>query len=281
MGSQFDQERNNISISTIRSGVDNHPEQIVLRSLTNITKKGGVISDSDLIVVEPAGGGLNVDIGVGSCICLGTNAYPVYNSATYTQEIDANASGNPRVTSVVVYIDLSASPATDGEGYDVAKFKTVNGSAGGYPVIPSDSEIQSSVGASNPFVRLANVYVASGATGISNANITNTYDRAFIQSFAPIKVVDSPSSPYAINCNISNKWKFNLSGSLTLSHPTNMNVGDIIKIEFTSPSYAYTWFSGITWLSPDVTQSTSGATTYAIEKLTATTYNGYLVGKKY
>jgi len=270
-----------MALSTLRSGVTNHPEQIVLRSLTNITRKGGIIDDTDLVVSEPSGGGLNVDISSGSCICKKTDAYPVYNSTTYTQKIDANTSGNPRITAVVVFVDLSTVPDDEGEGYDVAEFTTVNGSPAGSPIAPSDSEIQSSIGVSNPFIRLANVYVANGASGISNSNITNIHDRVFIQSIAPVLTVTSPTSPYTINFHNSNKVKLVLSSNITLANPTNFNNGDIIKIEVTNPSYSVTWFSGITWLSADTTQSTTGTTVYAIEKTGTDTYNGFLIGKEY
>lgn len=69
------------------------------------------------------------------------------------------------------------------------------------PVAPSTSVIQTAVGSANPFIRLANVTVASGATSITNANITDVREQAiftiggggsvsFIYHETPVGVVD-------------------------------------------------------------------------------------------
>lgn len=272
-------------VLTIRSGVSNHPEQTVLHSLTSITRKGGLLSDSDLTVTEPAGGGLNIDVGTGRAVVKGTNAYPVINTTIETVAITANSSGNPRYSSIVLYIDLGATPDPEAQGSDVAKLASVDGVASSSPIIPSDATIQSIVGAGNPFIRLADVMVVDGATGISTGDITNINQRAFIQSFSGFFTLTYAATT-ALDFNNGNKQKITLTGNVTFTAPINMNIGDFIKLEIAQDGTggrSVTWFAGITWLSPDISLNTNSGkkSSFVIEKTGATTYNGYLVGKEY
>ncbi|MCG3176880.1 MAG: hypothetical protein MOGMAGMI_01844 [Candidatus Omnitrophica bacterium] len=83
--------------------------------------------------------------------------------------ITANSSGNSRIDAVVLYIDRAASP--NAACSNVAKLIVIAGTPAASPVAPTNAEIASSIGASNPYLRLADVTVASGATSISDANI--------------------------------------------------------------------------------------------------------------
>jgi len=56
----------------------------------------------------------------------------------------------------------------------------LRGTPAASPVAPTDNEISSALGASNPFIRLANVTVASGAASITSGNIEDTRDDAEI-----------------------------------------------------------------------------------------------------
>ena len=271
---------------TLKSGVDNHPEASVLQHLTDITKKGGVIYPStDLLVSEHSEGGLYVDMSAGDCIVKKTTAYPIRSTATEVISIDANSSGNPRITAVVIYVDTTATPASDGEGADVVVVGTVNGTPGASPVAPTDSEIQSAIGANNPFIRRANITVASGATGISNANITNIGNRVYLHSPSPRNPI-TYASTITPDFSLSNKHYCILTGEVTVNAPTNMEVGDFIELELIQDGTGGrtpTWFSGITWLSSDYTanEDSNKHSVYVFEKTGSSTYNGYLAGKEY
>lgn len=277
-----------MAIYTLRSGVTNHPEDSILQELTDHVRAGGLLNQStDLLVVQPAGGGLNVDVGTGRAYVKGssTNAYPVRIDATATVAITSNASGNPRYTSIVLYIDKAATPGSTNGGNDVAKLMAVNGTPAASPVVPDDSAIQAAVGAANPFLRLADVLVASGASGISTGNITNAARRVFMKSPRPRNVI-AYSATITPNCNTSDTHVCTLTGNVTVAAPTNMEVGDALVLEFIQDGTggrSIAWFSTITWLSPDTTANTSAnkRTTYAIIKTGSATYNGYLVGKEY
>ena len=275
-----------MSIYTLRSGVTNHPEASVLQSLTNITKKGGVINPTvDFVASEHGAGGLVVDVSSGYAIIKGTTAYPVRSTATEAVTIDANASGNPRITSIVLYVNTAATPNSTNEAKDVIVIGKVNGTPGASPAAPSDSDIQSAVGANNPFVRIADITVDSGATGIASAKIANANQRVFLYSPAPRYTI-TYAATLTPNFNHSSKQKCVLTGDVTVAAPTNMEIGDLIELELVQDGTGgqdITWFAGITWLSPDTTYNTdpNKKSVFVFEKTGAATYNGYLAGKEY
>jgi hypothetical protein len=270
----------------MRSGVTNHPEASVLQHLTDVTRKGGVINPStDFVVSEHGAGGLFVDVSSGHAIIKGITAYPVRSTATEAVAITANSSGSPRISTIVLYIDTSATPGSTDEANDVAVLASVNGTPASSPVALSDADIQTVIGANNPFIRLADVEVASGATGISNSNITNSEMRVFLHSPSP-KYPITYAATVTPNFNNSNKQYVVLTGDITVNAPTNMEQGEFLQLEFVQDGTggrAITWFSTITWLSPDTTMNTDAnkKTVYAIEKTGDATFNGYLVGKEY
>jgi hypothetical protein len=277
-----------MSIQTIRSGVLNHPESTVLQSLTDMVRASGVVNPStDLLVKEAAGGGLNVDVDPGNCYIKGvnTNAYPIRSTVIETLAIGANTSGNPRIDAVVIYVDLNETPDPSGGGDDVAEMKVVAGIPASSPVAPDASAIQASVGAGNPYLVLANVLVANGASGVSESNISNLKKRVNIQTFSPIyeEAFDATWEPNYLN---SNKQKMTLTNNVVMSAPINMEIGDLIQLEFIQDATggrSVTWFSGITWLSADYTINTgmNRTTVYILEKTGNSTYKGYLAGKQY
>jgi hypothetical protein len=100
-------------------------------------------------------------------------------SMLYVSELDANAnatinsnsSGNPRIDAVVIKIDLGVTPNNHAD--NVVSIVVIQGTPAASPVAPTDGEIQTAIGASNCFLRLANVTVANGASSITNANIAD------------------------------------------------------------------------------------------------------------
>lgn len=166
-----------MSIYTLRSGATAHPEDSVLQLATDLVRVGGVLdlgTDNHWKVSEKgAGADMSVDIAAGRLFIKGSgNTYPVRNTDTVNEAISSNSSGNPRKDAVVIYIDLAESPTTTAD--DVAKVAIVEGTPAASPVAPDDSAIQTSVGGSNPFIRLANVTVAHNETTIDDVDIEDT-----------------------------------------------------------------------------------------------------------
>lgn len=123
-----------------------------------------------------AGANMSVDVAIGDAIIPradGTYGHPAWNDAVYNKVIGTADVSNPRRDIVVMYIDYSVTPSTgvSNNTNGVVKISVVAGTPAGSPVDPSDAAIQSAVGASNPFIKLARVRVAAGATSITNSVI--------------------------------------------------------------------------------------------------------------
>jgi len=276
-----------MSIYTLRNDVNNHPEDSVLQAITDMVRKSGVLTTSDLLVGEYGGGGLVVEVSTGRAYVKGsaTNAYPVRITTNTQLAVSPNSSGNDRIDSVVLYIDLSATPDPSGGGDDVAMLAIVEGIPAGSPVAPSDSAIQAEIGASNPFLRRADFTVTNGAAGISAGQITNTLQRVFISTHRPIYEATFASS-FTPDFLDGDKQLITLTGNITFVAPNNMDIGDAIELQLLQDgtgSRTVTWFAGITWLSPDysINSTANKLSVYVIEKTGDTTYNGYLAGKEY
>lgn len=165
-----------MAIYTLRSGGTSHPEDSVLQQITDLVDTGGVRDVSATnhlkVVQRGAGANMSVDIGVGRAFIKGAgNAYPVRNTTAINAAIGSNTSGNPRKDAVGLYIDLAESPLSDAS--DVVKTFVVAGTPAASPAAPSDADIQTAVGGSNPFLRLANVTVAHNETTIDTADIAD------------------------------------------------------------------------------------------------------------
>lgn len=136
-----------------------------------------VASPSDLKV--SAGSGMNVIISTGAGI-IGDGTLSGVRfaiDAPFNISVNAASTANPRMDSVVAYIDKSVSTSTsvvDNTGLGIVKFKSVAGTPASTPNAPSTATIQSSIGAGNPYMVLANITVPKNATAASSFTITDT-----------------------------------------------------------------------------------------------------------
>lgn len=165
-----------MALYTIRSGATQHPEDSVAQFLTDHVLSSGVkdmgTTNHFKVTEKGAGANMSVDVAIGRAIVINSssNAYPIRNTAAANVLVASNSSGNPRIDTIVLYIDLAVSPNTTAS--DVAKLVRVQGTPAGSPVAPTDGDIETAIGVSNPYLRLADVAVANGAVSITNANIT-------------------------------------------------------------------------------------------------------------
>lgn len=135
-----------------------------------------VASPSDLKV--SAGSGMNVTVSTGAGI-IGNGTLSGVRfaiDAPVTVAVSAASTANPRMDSVVAYIDKSVSASTsvvDNTDLGIVKFKSVAGTPASTPTAPSASTIQSSIGAGNPYMILANVTVPKSSTAASSFKIAD------------------------------------------------------------------------------------------------------------
>ncbi len=116
----------------------------------------GTSPDPGLTVQQTGVASASVDITVGSAIVRGT----WYNtSANVNKAIAANASGNPRIDTVVLRKDYTA---------QTVRLAVLQGTPAGSPVAPSLTQVDGTTWE----IPLADIAVANGFVTITNANIT-------------------------------------------------------------------------------------------------------------
>lgn len=148
--------------------------------LLNRLLAGSVIEG--LSVVQAASPNMTVTVSPGSGR-VPTGTYPT--SYAYFFGVDttggesitittANTS-NPRIDTIVAYVDLSVTPSTGtaNNPNNMLKLAAVAGTPNSSPVAPNTSAIQTAIGSSNPYIILANIAVGANVTQILTSNITD------------------------------------------------------------------------------------------------------------
>lgn len=155
----------------------------------------GVVSSSHYLVEQQTTPDMTVKVNTGRAYVFkgdGSMAYETRLDTVVNATIGSNASGNPRKDSVVIKIDLAVAP--NNFASNVASIAVVQGTPAASPLAPTDSEIQSAVGAGNPFYRLSDLDVANGAVSIISSNI---YDTRALVTFTNQSINFATSGPQA------------------------------------------------------------------------------------
>ena len=272
----------------MRTGVSNHPEKTVLAQLTDIVRSGGMInlSNNNLAVAENNPAALSVTVQAGRAYLKnpsGGNAYPVISDASDTLIVTSNTTSNPRLDTVVVYLDLNAQPDETGEGKDVAKLAILAGTPAVTPVALTDAQIQTALGTLFPFEKLAVISVAAGATAILTENITDVRRRAYLKSpRAVITLTDCAAA--AFDAASGDQFEVTADQNFTLNLPANMEIGDWLAFIFIQDSVgnrSLTFHNSFLKMNSDLEPNNlpNKATTYMIEYCTAG-YRLYLGGRQ-
>lgn len=139
--------------------------------------KGVVLKTNDLKVSQTSPLSLGIKVGTGDYRIDTPEGYAYTGWITDEQTLSLTAAdaANPRLSSIVIYVDKSAAtnPAPPNNP-GVTKLIVVNGTPAATPVAPTTPIIQTAVGSGNPFAILANVQVNANATTVTDANITDT-----------------------------------------------------------------------------------------------------------
>lgn len=149
-------------------------EQGHYRFQTNVWS-GNVIGDG-LQVTQNSPLGMSVIIGPGDArVPYGGYAYTAWNDDNVTATISTANPSNPRIDRLVLYIDRAEAPQqVNPNNPGIPKHMVVAGTPGAIPSRPSNAAVNSAVGATNPWIDLADIRVNAGVTQITNANITRT-----------------------------------------------------------------------------------------------------------
>lgn len=102
-------------------------------------------------------------------------SYAVWSDSATNITVSTASTTNNRLDRVVAYVDRSMSFTSSTVNHPGGlKFAVVAGTPSANPVAPTDSQVQSAIGAANPFINLGQVYVPMGATIITSSNIRQT-----------------------------------------------------------------------------------------------------------
>lgn len=228
-----------MAIRTLRTGANAHPESNVLQFITDLINTSGVldISGTQFKVSAQSSPDTTVKVSLGRAYIKATsgNAYPVIMDADTNVQITANASGNPRIDVLVLYIDLSASPTPTAD--NVAKLAVVAGTPAGSPVAPNSVAIQSAIGASNPYISLGQIAVASGFSSIVSGNITDLRTALVISDIAKTKylnlsegqVINGQIVPSVSSNNLTVALKTLAGTDPSTSDPVYVRIGNTIR----------------------------------------------------
>lgn len=143
-----------------------------------------------LAVVANSTPAMNIYVQTGSA-AIGTGTAPANysyfvkndTSGQGQQVTIGTAAASPRIDYIVLYVDKSVagSTAVTNNTNSVVKLADVQGTPAGSPSVPSVGQIQAAIGATNPYLILAQIAVGASVSQITNANITD------LRSFAMVK----------------------------------------------------------------------------------------------
>lgn len=129
------------------------------------------------VLQRAAGSNLSVDVQIGDALLqVPSTAYSVHG---YTDSVTNVPLGttpdvtNPRLDTLVCWQDKNVNSTVNAQSPGAFKFSFIAGTPSGSPVAVSDAAIQTALGASVPWQRLAYVTVAANATQLTNAVITD------------------------------------------------------------------------------------------------------------
>ena len=285
-----------MSLRTIRSGGTAMVEASLLQFITDLLVNSGVLDITNGTQFKvTAGSGLSVSIAVGRAYLLapsGGDGFPVINDATISSlAINANASGNPRITSTVLYIDVGAS--ANAAVTNVAKIINVDGTPASSPTPPSGATILAATGAGCPYIVLANVLVNSGAsvpTAITDTRPQATWRNDLLNQDQWVTVTGVAGGTTTLDLSLGKKFQINMpAGNTTLAFsnvPKNCKSVDIRITQDGVGSRTVSWWSGLSWpnaVVPTLSTGASKSDEFVVNFLTVTndsthTSEGFIVG---
>lgn len=135
--------------------------------------------------------------------------YTWWNDGNLSVSLNTADTSNPRDDVIVAYVDrgVTSDPNVTNNP-DIVKIKAVAGSPSASPTPPNNTVIQTSVGAGNPFMILAQVRVGAGVSTISNGNITDkrVFASPVIANGAVTTDKIAPFSVIAYNTNFGGNY---------------------------------------------------------------------------
>lgn len=245
----------------------------------------GVIAEDDYKVEAQATPDMTVKVNSGKAYVKSSSGEMLYATHLDTDtnaSISNNSSGNDRIDAVVIKIDTATTP--DRYGENIVSIEVVEGTPAASPVAPTDSEIQTAVGAGNAFLRLADVTVENGTVSITGSDISNARESVTRKHVPNKMVAATDGSTVTFDRDEGEIHTVTLGGNRTLAL-SNMRVGSVIMLRLKQDgtgNRTVTWFSGINWVNgeePTLTTTANKTDVFGFLCTGTDTYDGYIVGQ--
>ena len=164
------------------------------------------------------------------------------SAAPIEVEMPDAPTANPRIDSIVAYVDNPPSGSSDiVDNYEAVGLVVVSGEVASSPVAPGDNAIRSALnsegisGATAYYVVLANITMTAGITTITDAEISQG-SKAALNS----QNVDFETLKLRVSCKPSTNRNGNGYGEITVDL-SQYNIGEILGFNFTSTSTHLYW----------------------------------------
>lgn len=166
---------------TSERGASKFMHSILTTNTNGVGDGGGIINGFNVTATATPSMAVLVssgEVGVDSHCVINYNNYCYFAWMTqdFTLTISGSSQSASRISYIVGYIDRATTYVkTDNiiESPELLKIVEVQGTASNSPVPPTSAQIQSTVGANNPYIILASVSVPMSTSSITNSLITD------------------------------------------------------------------------------------------------------------
>lgn len=134
----------------------------------------GRVLPGDCEIEENGTPDMSVNIGVGDMIIPHNDYFfHIWLDDVENLAIQPADPSNPRKDRIVAYVDLTVVDDTNSNNPNAWEFAVVEGTPAGSPTLPDDSDVETAIGAGNPFIDIAEIQVGASVTSITNSNIVD------------------------------------------------------------------------------------------------------------
>lgn len=183
--------------AAIRNGGKTN-EEGATRLLSKIAgnQNSGIVNSTDFEVTQNATPNMTIDVAAGDIVIPYQDyIFHGWSDAEEGLTIPTADPSNDRIDRIVAYIDLTVVDDTDSNNPDALKLAVVEGTPAGSPTLPDDTDVETEIGAGNPFVDLASILVGDGVTSITDSNITDLRELFLLGGGVRVTNITSSSSP--------------------------------------------------------------------------------------
>lgn len=145
------------------------------------------------VVQRGAGANMSVDVSIGDVHLVrptGDYSFWGWQDAAFNVVVTTAPASNSRIDAIVAWVDTSVTNVSLNNSPGSLKFSAIVGTVAGSPVAPIDSAIQTALGSTVAWTRLANVTVGTSVTSIVNANISDQRTAIKLRAAVPTAAIE-------------------------------------------------------------------------------------------